>query len=84
MVTRIAQDEKVRYHKLTDKALPNDAEETNGEMSIELEIDAQAPKGKRKRIFVFVTPRWRSQEIFFICRRATTKRRKRRPTINVQ
>lgn len=57
MVTRIAQDEKVRYHKLTDKALPTDAEETEGEMSIELEIDAQAPKGNENLRFRFVTRR---------------------------
>lgn len=37
----------IRYHKLTDKMSPMDAEE-NDEMPIELEIDAQAPKGKEK------------------------------------
>lgn len=40
-MTRIAQDEKIRYHKLTDKVLSVDAEEIENEMP----VDAQAPKG---------------------------------------
>ena len=47
LVSRMAHNEKVHYHKLTDKALPID--DNNSTTSIEInetDIDPLAPKGK--------------------------------------
>jgi hypothetical protein len=47
LVSRVAHNEKVQYHQLTDKALPID--ETNHANHIEIneiDIDPLAPKGK--------------------------------------
>ncbi len=46
LVSRTAHNEKVQYHKLTDKALPvNDNSEINHVEANEMDIDPLAPKG---------------------------------------
>jgi chromosome segregation ATPase len=46
LVSRTAHNEKVQYHKLTDKALPiDDPSNTNHLETNEIEIDPLAPKG---------------------------------------
>jgi len=47
LVSRIAHNEKIQYHQLTDKALPID--DTNNANHIEItetDIDPLAPKGR--------------------------------------
>jgi hypothetical protein len=47
LVSRIAHNEKIQYHQLTDKALPID--DTNNVNHIEItetDIDPLAPKGR--------------------------------------
>jgi hypothetical protein len=54
LVSRTAHNEKVQYHKLTDKALPID-DNTNGNHveNNETDIDPLAPKGKTNLNFYF-------------------------------
>jgi hypothetical protein len=49
LVSRTAHNEKVQYHKLTDKALPvNDNSEINHVETNEMDIDPLAPKGNTR------------------------------------
>jgi len=48
LVSRIAHNEKVQYHQLTDKALPiDDNSNLNHIETNEIDIDPLAPKGKK-------------------------------------
>jgi len=50
LVSRIAHNEKVQYHQLTDKALPIDDHTNSNDIEInDAEIDPLAPKGKTKK-----------------------------------
>jgi hypothetical protein len=51
LVSRIAHNEKVQYHQLTDKTLPIDDNTNSNHIEInDSEIDPLAPKGKTMKI----------------------------------
>lgn len=51
LVSRIAHNEKVQYHQLTDKTLPVD-DNSNHIETTETDIDPLAPKGKKKEFII--------------------------------